>query len=121
MKSTSYHSDLSNEAVERILSENGFEESGLIVNDLSYRKTGYGHWKLEANIIRTADLYDNLYLNVTTTNSSLIDDWNEDECYFQDDNSGHWFDSNGKVMEAALDYIISSEANQELISEFINA
>ena len=119
--SISNHFDLSNDSVERILSENGFEQKNLSVMALGYRKTGYGHWELECEIANQDDWTENIILKRTTTNSNLIDDWGEDEMYFEDDNSGHWYDSNSEVMEAAFDFILSSEANQEELNEFLNS
>jgi hypothetical protein len=117
--SISNHNGLTSESVEKILSENGFESKNLSVNALGYRKTGYGHWKLTCEIANQDNWRENVDLSVTTTDSNLIDDWGEDEQYFQDDNSGHWFSSNQEVMERAFDYILRSESNQETLAEWL--
>lgn len=118
--SISNHFDLSNESVERILSENGFKEMGLSVNALGYKKTGYGHWLLSCEIADQNDWTNSIVLSRTTTNSNLIDDWGEDEVYFQSENSGKWYESNSDVMNCAFDFIISNESNQEQLRKFLN-
>jgi hypothetical protein len=118
-KSISNQINLSNESAERILSENGFELANFSVNNICYRFEGYGHWTLECEIADQDNWKENVILKRTTTNSNLIDDWGEEESYFQDENSGHWYNSNEEVFEAAFDFILSSEENREKLSEFL--
>ena len=109
---------ISDKEVERIFSENAFDHN-LAIHHLSYSRTGYGHYQLKLLISDLNNYCDDLILTVTTTNSMLIDDWGEDEQYFQDENSGHWYDSNQEVLSTAIDSIISNEANQEEFRNWI--
>jgi hypothetical protein len=118
-KSISNQTALSSESAERILSENGFELANFSVSNMCYRFKGYGHWTLECEIADQDNWKENVILKRTTTNSNLIDDWGEEESYFQDENSGHWYNSNEEVFEAAFDFILSSEENREKLSEFL--
>jgi hypothetical protein len=67
-----------------------------------------GHYKLE--------IIDNDFnsYSCTTTNMSIPDDWNESDDYYEDDNSGHWYNSHEEV-EQAIIYEISRKNNLEVI------
>ena len=41
-----------------------------------------------------------------THNASLKDDYNEDESYFEDENSGHWFNSAAEVEQALVEILV---------------
>jgi len=62
---------------------------------------------------------DDITLSKTTTNSNLIDDWNETEDYFEGGN-GNWYESNNEVMKAAFETIIENDTNNELLMEFLD-
>jgi len=111
---------LSDESAERILAENGFENAGLIINSIQKQFAGSGHYKLSVQIMEHG-VYDDLWLDKVTTNMNLIDDWGEDEMYFEGDNTGHWFDSHDEVIEAAFEEIMRSEHNQESLRDWIES
>ncbi|MFN8255457.1 MAG: hypothetical protein U0W24_07195 [Bacteroidales bacterium] len=100
---------LSNENAEHVLSDNGFKEAGLIVWTLTYKKTGYGHYKLSAELISCYSLKDTIVLNYVTTDSMLIDDWFED-------NTTH-YESAEAVMKTAFNIIIRN--NREKLQSWI--
>lgn len=41
----------------------------------------------------------------TTTNMAIVDDWAESDDYYEDDNSGHWYNSQEEVEQAIIDEI----------------
>ena len=51
--------------------------------------------------IINGDLY-----SAKTNNASLMDDFNESEDYYQDDNSGHWYDSAEEVDRKLAEILI---------------
>ena len=77
----------------------------MTINGKEYQVTGIrisghaGSYTLEA-IINGED-YKGF-----THNSSLMDDFNEDETYFEDDNSGHWLNSAEEVDRVIAEMVI---------------
>lgn len=119
MKALSYVRDLTNESIEKILTEYGFvDQECILIHSLNYRFKSSGHWELSCDISTMSDGL--ITLSVTTTDSMLIDDWNEDECYFEQENNGHWFESNEHVMSTAFEYIIKDTRNTDLLAEYLS-
>ena len=67
-----------------------------------------GHYKLEI-IDKDFSSY-----SCTTTNMSIVDDWNEGAEYFESNDSGHFYDSHEEVEQAIIDKICQTN-NIEVI------
>lgn len=112
----SYQIDLTNKNVEEILIENDIldDEDLAVVNSLSKKFTGYGHYEISAHI--TNDSHDSIDLKAIITDMSIVDEWNEDDCYFENEES--WFENAKAVMNRAFEIIVQN--NIEELNEFIS-
>ena len=118
MKIISNQLDLTNEDALKVFEENGFEDVDLSIYCMSKKFTGYGHYSLSVEVQKNDGSYDTINLSRTTTHMSIVDEWNEDESYFENGNSC-WFDSANHVMRYVLDFIIGYEPNTELLNEWV--
>ncbi len=105
--------NLSNEAASQVLSENGFEGVAVSIYAMGHNFKGHGHRNLWAEFYNEGN---SLTLTRTTTNMQLTDAWGDDDQTVE----GACYESQEEVMKTALDYIISSEYNSELLEEFLN-
>jgi hypothetical protein len=110
MKTTiSKQKGITNEAAEEILSAAGFPMAGLVIYFLTYNRTGYGHYKLEVELCNYFNFAESVYLSRTSTDASLIDDWDEDFPLHHD-----------RPQEDALLFILTLDENREALLSFIN-
>ena len=113
---TSFQEDLSNENVTQLFIDNNIDvKEGMYVHSLCRSFESSGHYDLSVNIE-----YDGkeATFTATTTNMSVIDDWAEDDCYFESDDNGHYYDNNEQVFAAALDHILTYRSEE--INEWLN-
>lgn len=110
----SYQTNLTDENIEKILIENDILKNNLTIESLSKKFTGYGHYEISVYI--TDNSHNSIDLKVITTDMSIIDEWNKDDCYFENEES--WFESGEAVMNRAFEIIVQN--NIEELNEFIS-